>query len=59
MDVFLVVLEKENQEVSRRIEQYYPDNHKISEILFLVSTDSSTTDIAINIGIRGNPNPVA
>jgi len=59
VDVFLVVLEKENQEVSRRIEQYYPDNHKISEILFLVSTDSSTTDIAINIGIRGNPNPVA
>ena len=53
--IFLVALRNENQEVEGRIKQLYPSEHyKLSDNVFLISTDTITRDIAIEIGIRND-----
>lgn len=52
---FLIALEKENPEVSRRIVELYPNNYKISDTLFLIADDTLTKTIADKVGVRDNP----
>lgn len=53
--IFLVALRNENQEVEGRIKQLYPSGHyKLSDNIFLISTDTITRDLAIEIGIRND-----
>ena len=51
--IFLVALRNKNQEVEERIKQRYQNNHyKLSDNVFLISTDTITRNLAIEIGIR-------
>ena len=51
--IFLVALRNDNQEVEGRIKQLYPSNHyKLSDNVFLISTDTITRSLASEIGIR-------
>ena len=51
--IFLVALSNENQEVEGKIKQLYPSNHyKLSDNVFLISTDTISRNLASEIGIR-------
>ena len=54
MSVFLVALQKENEEVSAKIKELYPNSYTISNTLFLVSDNTITRDLANWVGVRDN-----
>ena len=51
--IFLVALSNGNQEVEGKIKHLYPSNHyKLSDNVFLISTDTISRNLASEIGIR-------
>ncbi len=49
-----IVLQDENDEVVKRIEKEYPNNHAVSSTSFLVRTDEISEKVAIKVGIKGD-----
>ena len=49
-----IILDQENSEIAKRIEEGYPGSYRINSTCFLVRTDDLTAKVAANVGIKGD-----
>ena len=56
MSIFAVILDKANPQAETRIQERYPDCHKLGDTTFLVSSDDIAEQVAQAVGIKGEEN---
>lgn len=57
-DIFLLVLSEKSQEIEQKIKTFYPKRyHQFSDTIFLISADTTTRKVAVNVGVRDDEFP--
>lgn len=54
MNIYAIVLKQSNHEVSKRIQDVYPDSYPLTDTFFLVQSKGIAKTVAISIGIKGD-----
>ena len=54
MNIYAIVLKRSNPEVSKRIQDVYPDSYSLTDTFFLVQSKGIAKAVATSIGIKGD-----